>query len=397
MRGVADVGWKFLHPMNPPASTLHRWLVRTAACGCCWLSLGTSASAAAAPDASHEAAAWASHWPAGQSPAEIGVRVAETILPRKFRFETDAKRVREGIIYPEVLAWRAALRVASLTRSEALRLALVRKLDRFLAGPDATFVNPSAHVDYRVFGVLPLEVFQQNQDPRCKSLGLKLADAQWETTSPDGITTEARYWIDDMYMIPALQAQAFRVTRNTIYLDRAALTMSAYLDRLQQANGLFFHGENAAFFWGRGNGWMAAGAADLLSVLPEHHPQRARILAGYRSMMAALLQCQRSDGLWGQLIDRPDSWAETSGSAMFTYAMILGSKRGWLDPAHYGPAARKAWLALAGRLDEHAQLRDVCVGTNKGFDLAYYLDRPRAAGDLHGQTPMLWCVEAWLE
>lgn len=340
---------------------------------------------------------WAGHWPDGKTPQEIGNRISENFLPRKFRYETELNRAKDGIVYPEVFAWRGALRVTKLTGNHSLRESLIRKLDCYLEGPDAMYVNPRAHVDYRVFGVLPLEVFLQNQDPRCKALGLKLADAQWETTTPDGITTEARYWIDDMYMIPALQAQAFRVTKNPVYLDRAAMTMSAYFDRLQKENGLFFHGENSPFFWGRGNGWMAAGAADLLGVLPENHPHRTRILKGYRTMMSALLKFQNPEGLWSQLIDQPSSWTETSGSAMFTYAMILGSKRGWLDAATYGPAARKAWLALTDHLDEQANLRDVCVGTNKGFDEPYYLNRPRIAGDLHGQAPMLWCVEAWLE
>jgi polyribonucleotide nucleotidyltransferase len=77
--------------------------------------------------------------------------------------------------------------------------------------------------------------------------------------TPDGITAEARYWIDDMYMIPAVQVQAFRATGEGKYLDRAALAMATYLDRLQQTNGLFYHGESAPFYWGRGNGWVAVG------------------------------------------------------------------------------------------------------------------------------------------
>jgi rhamnogalacturonyl hydrolase YesR len=104
-------------------------------------------------------------------------------------------------------------------------------------------------------------------------------------------------------------------------------------------------------------------------------------------------------------MDQPDFWLETSGSAMFTFAFVEGVKRGWLDARTYGPAARKAWLALAGRLDEAANIREVSVGTNKasnevGHDLTvqrkYYYDRPRRVGDLHGQAPMLWTAAALL-
>jgi rhamnogalacturonyl hydrolase YesR len=197
-------------------------------------------------------------------------------------------------------------------------------------------------------------------------------------------------------MIPALQAQAYRATKDTKYLDRAALTICSYLDRLQKDNGLFFHGENSPFYWGRGNGWFAAGSAELLRELPADHPRRARILAGYRKMMKALLEHQDESGLWRQLIDKPEAWTETSGSAMFAFGMVTGVKNGWLDAATYGPAARKAWLALVANLDQDANLRDVCIGTNKGFDQAFYLDRPRATGDLHGQAPMLWTAAALL-
>jgi rhamnogalacturonyl hydrolase YesR len=199
-----------------------------------------------------------------------------------------------------------------------------------------------------------------------------------------------------MFMITALQVQAFRATGDAKHLDRAALTMSAYLDRLQQTNGLFYHGTNAPFFWGRGNGWVAAGMAELLRSLPANHPLRARILDGYQKMMAALLKYQGDDGLWRQLIDHPEAWPETSGTGMFAFAMVTGVQNGWLDEKTYGPAARKAWLGLVSHLDSQANVDDVCIGTGKGFSVKYYLDRPRNTGDLHGQAPVLWTAAALL-
>ena len=335
-------------------------------------------------------------WPAGASPAVVGTRLAENVMARKFRYEAPPPFSSQDIIYPEVIAWYGALTVAQLSGDMDLRERLVKKFEPLLSEPGASHVSHSAHVDFRVFGALPLEIFLQTRDPRCKDLGLGLADAQWATTTPDGISTEARYWIDDMYMLPLVQVQAFRATHDIKYLDRAALTMGAYLDKLQKPNGLFFHGTDSPFYWGRGNGWMAAGSAELLRALPQSHPARARILAGYRKMMAGLLAFQAESGMWRQLIDQADSWPETSGTAMFTFAMVTGVKNGWLEDAAYGPAARKAWLALVGNLDDQANLREVCVGTDKGFDKPYYLNRPRTAGDLHGQAPMLWTASALL-
>jgi rhamnogalacturonyl hydrolase YesR len=162
-----------------------------------------------------------------------------------------------------------------------------------------------------------------------------------------------------------LQLEANRATGDRAYLDRDAVQMVAYLDKLQQPTGLFYHAPDVPFFWGRGDGWFAAGMAEMLRTLPENHPQRARILAGYRGMMAALLKYQGKDGMWRQLIDHDEAWPESSSSAMFTFAMITGVKNGWLDSATYGPAARRGWLAVIGYIDQNSDITQVCAGTGK--------------------------------
>ena len=120
-------------------------------------------------------------------------------------------------------------------------------------------------------------------------------------------------------------------------------------------------------------------------------------------MMASLLKYQAADGLWRQLIDHPEVWAETSSTGMFTFAMVTGVKNGWLEPKLYGPAARRAWLGLVQHIDKDANVTDVCIGTNKANNevgpdiekqMKFYLDRPRRTGDLHGQAPILWSATA---
>ena len=81
---------------------------------------------------------------------------------------------------------------------------------------------------------------------------------------------------------------------------------------------------------------------------------------------------------------------------MFAFAFITGVSEGWLDGATYGPAARKAWLALADELDAEANLRNVCKGTGPSAERRHYLERQRITGDFHGQAPMLWCAAALL-
>ena len=113
-------------------------------------------------------------------------------------------------------------------------------------------------------------------------------------------------------------------------------------------------------------------------------------------MMAALLNYQGADGLWRQLLDHPEAWPESSGTAMFTFALVTGVKDGWLDANTYGSAARKAWLGLVRLLDAKGNVSSVCEGTPKGATAQYYLDRARRTGDLHGQAPILWTAAALL-
>jgi rhamnogalacturonyl hydrolase YesR len=330
-------------------------------------------------------------WPAGASPREVGARVAERFLASPHLLNPEFGAIH----YAEVGTWYGALTFAQRTRDRKLRAKLVERFEPFL-GSERGLVPPPNHVDNSVFGALPLEIYLQTRRAKYRALGLAMADTQWAEARPDGLTQQTRFWIDDMFMITSLQTQAWRVTKKEIYLDRAAGEMVAYLDRLQRPNGLFFHAPDSPFFWGRGNGWMAAGMTLLLAALPEWHPHRHAILQAYRSMMATLLANQGADGMWRQLIDQPSAWPESSSTAMFTFAFVTGVKRGWLDAESYAPAARRGWIALVGYLNENGEVREVCVGTGAGHDVQYYLDRPRSVGDFHGQAPILWTATALL-
>jgi rhamnogalacturonyl hydrolase YesR/catechol 2,3-dioxygenase-like lactoylglutathione lyase family enzyme len=329
------------------------------------------------------------NWPFGMSPAEVGKRVAAHFVASP---HMDPRR----IIYPEVCTWYGALTFAHLSGDKELLESLIRRFDPLLLPENAGLIERTPHVDFTIFGAVPLQIYLENQDKKYFDMGIWFADRQWENPRPDGLTPETRFWIDDMYMETLIQVQAFRATGDAKYLDRSSLEMVAYLDKLQMPGGLFYHEPEVKFYWGRGNGWVAAGMTELLGSLPENHPRRARILEGYRKMMKALLDSQGADGMWRQLIDRSDSWPETSSTGMFTFALITGVKKGWLDVATYGPAARRAWLALGGYIDQNADVTSVCTGTNKLDDLDYYLARPRRTGDFHGQAPVLWAASALL-
>ena len=264
-------------------------------------------------------------------------------------------------------------------------------------GPALGSPGSGGHVDDNVFGIVPLEIYLNNGEDAYRQDGLALADQQVAD-----IDSQIRMAIDDMFMITGLQCQAYRATGEDIYLDTAAATMVLYLDDLQEEDGCFFQLPSVTRGkWGRGNGWFAAGMAEILQELDPAHEHYPRILDGYLDMMAGLLLYQRESGLWQQVIDveTPDNWDETSGSSMFTFAFVTGVKLGLLDAATYAPAAREAWLALADMVDSNGNLQNVsqwCYASG-GDSVSYYLGRAKETGNDHGQAPLLWAAAALLK
>src|SRR3989442_10021436 len=102
------------------------------------------------------------NWPAGTSPREIGKRVAENFLARKLEVEQGK---RQYVIYPEVCAWYGALTVAELTNDRDLKTRLIQKFNPLLTDR-VKQISLDPHVDYRVFGVVPLEIYLQTKQQK---------------------------------------------------------------------------------------------------------------------------------------------------------------------------------------------------------------------------------------
>ena len=94
-------------------------------------------------------------------------------------------------------------------------------------------------------------------------------------------------------------------------------------------------------FWSRGNGWVLAAMARMLMVLPPSDPQAAEYRSMFQRMSARLAQLQGADGMWRFSLLSPSLYPrpETSGTALFTYAMAYGIRTGVLDAATYLPSS----------------------------------------------------------
>ena len=332
-------------------------------------------------------------WDRANSPEHISRIVINDLLSRPDFMYYDVKDIH-SVHYAEACTGYGALKIAGLLKDHEL---IERLKARYKKVIDQNIKNTANHVDVNVYGILPLEIYIQTGDKLFYKQGIELADIQWRNPLPNGMTRQTRYWVDDIYMISSLQTQAFNATKNPVYLERAAFEINSYLEKLQQQNGLFYHGENARFFWSRGNGWVAAGLAELLTQLPETNKFYKNIKTGFIKIMNALEKYQCNDGMWRQLIDNHKSWKESSGTGMFGYSMVIGVKKGILPKNKFMKAYQKTWNALTKYISDDGRINNVCSGTGQSNEVEYYLNRPKVIGDLHGQAPILWFAYALLK
>lgn len=204
-------------------------------------------------------------------------------------------------------------------------------------------------------------------------------------------------WLDDMFMaLPSMAARS-AYTNDPKQLDEAARIAGLFIDRMWiPEKGIFRHGyvegleQEPSMAWGRANGWAILTMCQLLDAMPENHPQRAKILSTIKEHIKGLSQLQGRDGFWHQLLDRNDSYEETSATAIFAYCIAHAVNQGWVEAVTYGPVAQLAWEAVASKINDKGEVEGVCVGTGMGFDPAYYYYRPVSVKAAHGYGPVIW-------
>ncbi len=203
-------------------------------------------------------------------------------------------------------------------------------------------------------------------------------------------------WLDDLFMSVPAMAQMGKLTGETQYFDEASKQVLSYAKRMfNKEKGLFFHGwveamiEHPEFYWARANGWAFMTQVELLDVLPQNHPSRQQLLQLLRAHAKGLASYQSGSGFWHQLLDRHDSYLETSATAIYTYGLARAINRGWIDPLAYGPMTLLAWNAVATKVNTRGQVEGTCVGTGMAFDPAFYYHRPTSPFAAHGYGPVL--------
>lgn len=225
---------------------------------------------------------------------------------------------------------------------------------------------------------------------------------------PDGIFARHRphhntVWLDDMYMGVPCMAWYGIMNNDITAIHEAVKQIKLFKERMWvPEKKLFRHGwvesmtPHPAYHWGRANGWAILTQCEVLDALTikgkseETAADRAFVLDLLRQHIEGLSALQDKTGFWHQLLDRPDTYNETSCTAIYTYCMAHAINEGWIDAQTYGAQVLLAWQACQTKVNAKGQVEGTCVGTGMGFEPAFYAYRPVHAMAAHGYGPMIW-------
>lgn len=199
-------------------------------------------------------------------------------------------------------------------------------------------------------------------------------------------------WADDLYMSCPFLARLARLTGEASYADEVYRQVKGFYKRLwieeeKIFSHIYFVEEKAMSRvpWGRGNGWIAVTLTEILALLAADDPRWQEALHLFQHFMQGIAPLQDACGMWHQVLNRRESYLETSCTAMFVLSMARGVSHGWLQEKTYLPIAQKGWDALMKySVDDIGDVYGVCLGSGCAKDAQYYFDLPTKKNDDHG-------------
>ena len=192
-------------------------------------------------------------------------------------------------------------------------------------------------------------------------------------------------------MATSFLTQMGKMSGETKYFDEAAkqlINIDKYLWCPEKQ--LYYHcyytdlKRTGVAHWGRANGWLTVSLANLIEAMPVTHPQRNELISMLEKQIVGFSRYQNANGMWNQLLDKSDSYDESSVTAMFVFGVAKAINNNWID-AGYASIAKRGWEVLKKQeITEDGRFTNVCVGTGISEDLPFYFNRPVGDNEKHG-------------
>lgn len=225
------------------------------------------------------------------------------------------------------------------------------------------------HADDEAIGQAYEVLYLENKDPkRINAVKENFAQVMARTQNPN---KDLWWWCDALYMAPPSLAMMSKITGDHKYLDFMDREWDLTTQHLYYpSEKLYFR--DASFlrktekngkplFWSRGNGWVLAGTARVLSAMDKKDKLRPKYEKLFREMAERIAQLQPEDGLWrmGLLDEQAYDRGEVSGTGFFIYAMAWGVNNGVLDRKIFMPVIERGWAGMLKCIYEDGRLGSV--------------------------------------
>lgn len=206
-------------------------------------------------------------------------------------------------------------------------------------------------------------------------------------------------------LVPFLAIAGTLLGRPDLHDEAVAQFYGMRAELYDGANGFYHHARNwhradqvTPDRWARGNGYAAAGLAELLRNLPEDHAAVAGLRQDFASLLSTLVSVQTESGLFRQDLCDETSAEESSGSALIVYAIATGVCRGWLSESYHDQVER-GWCGLVDRIEVpgNANVRGASGIVDPSSDAGYYRTRPQELNAAPVFGPLLLATGACYE
>lgn len=221
----------------------------------------------------------------------------------------------------------------------------------------------------------------------------RLPDGTFARFTPDTMSV----WADDLFMSSIVLLRMYELTGKEKYLKEVVNQVILFDKHLNSSDdNLYWHGwfsrnqEYSSTKWARANGWTMMTKVELLKVLPNNHPKKEEINLIFRRHAEGLLKVQSKDGRWHQVLNDPNTYLETSATAMFIRAFAAGINYGWLENEDFKIGAIRGWNALTDQINEEGDVIGIVRGTPIMFSDKEYGNWGTRKNDPRGLGALLY-------
>lgn len=284
--------------------------------------------------------------------------------------------------------------------------------DTFGHAPFMCSVGDGSLLDHiGTMGVNFIDAYQRTGDDRYRYI-IKTLQYQIRNTVTrfeDGTFNRSRHntmWADDFYMSCPFLARLYARMGDEDSLEDIVKQTLGFVKKLYMPEEKIF---SHIYFldkavknsvpWGRGNGWIALGMSEILLHLPKENPAFEIVRSAFEDFCEGIANVQDECGLYHQVLNRPQSYLESSCTAMFTLAFYRGVHNGWISDKFLKNADKGLEAILKYCVDKDGVVYGVCMGSSCSMDEKYYFNLNTIKDDNHGTGIVLTllCEKIMLE